>query len=176
WEREYGDGKWQKLDSTAQLGHYALIAGYVSHLFPEAPSIVDIGCGHGRLHQLLRRSPFASYVGLDLSSTAIEQAAASACAKSRFEVADFTTWNPGRAYDVIIFNESIYYAPDPIAQLVRYGAQLTDGGVMVLSMVQSSMNAGIARRIRRRFRTMHSSLIRNEHGETWEVSVIRPLP
>jgi hypothetical protein len=176
WESEYGAGKWRKLDSPAQLGHYAVIAGYVSYLFPEAPSIVDVGCGHGRLHQLLRRSSFASYVGLDLSATAIEEAAASACAKSRFEVADFTTWIPSRPCDVIIFNESIYYAPDPIAQLTRYGGQLTDGGVMVLSMVQSSMNAGIARRIRRCFRTMHSSVIRNEHGETWVVSVIRPLP
>ncbi len=175
WDREYSDGKWRKLDSAAQLGHYAVIAGYVSELFPAPPSIVDIGCGHGRLHQLLRRSPYRSYLGLDLSAEAIAQAAASfAVENARFEVADFTAWQPDARYDVIIFNESIYYAPDPLAQLARYAGSLNDGGVIVLSIVQSSMNAGIAQRIRKRYPAIHSSLIRNEAGETWEVSVIRP--
>lgn len=173
WDREYGDGKWRKLDSAEQLGHYAVIAGYVSELFPSPPSIVDIGCGHGRLHQFLRRSGYRDYLGLDLSAEAIAQAAASPCANARFEVADFTSWTPDGRYDVIIFNESIYYAIDPLAELARYAGCLTDGGVMVLSIVQSSMNAGIAQRIRKRFPALHSSLIRNEHGETWEVSVIR---
>ena len=58
WDGEYSDGKWRKLDSAAQLGHYALIAAYVSHLYPEAPRIADVGCGHGRLFQLLQRSGF----------------------------------------------------------------------------------------------------------------------
>jgi SAM-dependent methyltransferase len=174
WDREYCDGKWRKLDSTEQLGHYALIAAYVHQLFAASPpSIVDVGCGHGRLHQLLRRHPYRSYVGLDLSAAAIAEAAqATTCDKTRFEVADFTTWTPPSRHDVIIFNESIYYARDPIAQLERYAAHLNDGGVLVLSIVQSSMNAGIARRIRSRFPTLHCSTVRNEHGETWQVTVI----
>lgn len=173
WDREYGDGKWRKLDSAAQLGHYAVIAGYVSELFPSPPSIVDVGCGHGRLHRFLRRAGYREYIGLDLSAEAIAQAAASACANARFEVADFTSWKPDGRHDVIIFNESIYYAVDPLAELARYAAALSDGGVLVLSIVQSTMNAGIAQRIRKRFPALHSSLIRNEDGETWEVSVIR---
>ena len=173
WDSEYGAGKWRKLDSAAQVGHYAVIAGYVSQLFPSPPTIVDIGCGHGRLHQLLGRSHYRSYVGVDLSAAAIDQASPATCEKTRFEVGDFTTWSPDRRYDVIIFNESIYYAVDPLAQLARYAGYLNDGGVLVLSMVRSAMNAGIARKIRRRFVTMHSSVIRNEHGETWEVSVLR---
>ncbi|HEX9105478.1 MAG TPA: methyltransferase domain-containing protein, partial [Polyangia bacterium] len=173
WDREYGEGKWRKLDSAAQLGHYAVIAGYVSELFPTPPSIVDVGCGHGRLHRLLRRAGYRRYVGLDLSAAAIAEAAAAACDDARFEVADFTAWQPDGRYDVVIFNESIYYAPDPLAQLARYAGCLNEGGVLVLSIVQSSMNAGIAQRIRKRHPALHSSLIRNEDGETWEVSVIR---
>ncbi|MCU1276508.1 MAG: NodS family protein, partial [bacterium] len=159
--------------SAAQLGHYAIIAAYVGHLFPSAPSIVDVGCGHGRLFELLRRSGFRSYVGLDLSAEAIREATSLASDNVRFEVADFTTWQTDERYDVIIFNESIYYAPDPLQQLARYAAMLHDGGALVLSMVQSSMNAGIARRIAQRFDTLHSSVVRNEHGESWKVSVVR---
>jgi hypothetical protein len=175
WDREYGDGTWRLLDSTEQIGHYALIAAYVSQLFVSSPpSIVDVGCGHGRLYHFLRRSPYRNYVGLDLSATAIAEAAAtSSCENARFEVADFTTWKPAGRHDVIIFNESIYYARDPIAQLERYAEHLSNGGVFVLSIMQSSMNAGIARRIRNRFPILHCSTIRNEHGETWQVLVIR---
>lgn len=175
WDREYAAGKWRTLDSAAQIAHYAVIAGYVGHLFPTAPRILDVGCGHGRLQELLRRAPYASYVGLDLSPTAIATTQAAASPNTRFEVADFTTWRPEHPHDVIIFNESIYYARDPIAQLTQYAGYLAAGGVMVLSMVRSSMNAGIARRVRRHFETLHSSVIRNEHGDTWEVSVIRPI-
>lgn len=119
--------------------------------------------------------PYASYLGLDLSPTAIAQATSAASPNTRFEVADFTTWRSEHAHDVIVFNESIYYARDPIAQLARYAEYLADGGVMVVSMVRSSMNAGIARRVRRQFQILHSSVIRNERADTWEVSVIRPI-
>jgi trans-aconitate methyltransferase len=114
-------------------------------------------------------------LGLDLSPTAIAQATSAASPNTRFEIADFTTWRSEGAHDVIVFNESIYYARDPIAQLARYAEYLADGGVMVVSMVRSSMNAGIARRVRRQFEILHSSVIRNERADTWEVSVIRPI-
>jgi SAM-dependent methyltransferase len=173
WDAEYSDGKWRKLDSAAQLGHYALISGYVKHFFPAAPSIVDVGCGHGRLFQLLRQSGYRRYVGLDLSAEAIEEARSTACENARFEVTDFASWSSSERFDVIIFNESIYYATDPLQQLARYAGLLTKDGLIVLSIVQSAMNAGIARRIRRQFEVLHSSIVRNECGERWEVSVVR---
>lgn len=173
WDDEYAGGKWRKLDSAAQLGHYALIAGYVGHFFATPPSIVDVGCGHGRLYELLRRTPYRRYVGLDISPEAIRQAtAAFARDDTRFEVASFEAWRPDEPFDVVIFNESIYYAKDPVRELERWVELLAPGGMVVLSIVQSSMNAGVARRIRRRFAVAHLSRVRNELGETWEVSVI----
>jgi SAM-dependent methyltransferase len=176
WDDEYAGGKWRKLDSAAQLGHYALIAGYVAHFTQTPASIVDVGCGHGRLYELLRRAPYRRYVGLDISPEAIRQAtAAYGSDTTRFEVASFEEWHPDERFDVIIFNESIYYAKDPLRELERWVGLLSPDGIVVLSIVQSSMNAGVARRIRRRFAVSHLSRVRNERGETWEVSVI-PRP
>lgn len=173
WDDEYGGGKWRKLDEAPQLGHYAVIVGYVGHFFPDGARIVDVGCGHGRLFRMVSKLPYWRYVGIDLSAEAIRQTAPLSVECARFEVADFEQWSSPERHDVIIFNESIYYAKDPLTQLQRYAGMLEAGGLVILSMVRSSLNWGVARRIRRAFVTLHSSQVRNEHGECWEVSVLR---
>lgn len=175
WDEEYRDGRWDKLDSTAQLAHYAVIAGYVRHFYPDGARLLDVGCGHGALFRAVCHLPFASYLGLDLSEVAIAKAARAPDARARFEVADFEKWTPRSRFDVIVFNESIYYARQPVDELMRYAQALDGQGLLIVSVVRSSMNWAIGRAIRRRFAAVAATRVRNEQGESWDVLVLRPI-
>lgn len=170
-DAQYRAGYGQHLDSLAELAPCMVIAGYVQHLFA-APRVLDIGCGHGRLCRILGHFGFESYLGIDLSPEAIEQARAQRIEGARFEVGDLETWMPAQTFDVVVFQDSIYYASRPTAQLLRYSEALMAHGVVVVSMFRYSNNAMIWRRIDRSFRTVEATRIRNEKGE-WDVRILR---
>ena len=48
WDDQYRAGTWNYLESLDQLGHYAVIAGFVRRLSPSG-TILEMGCGNGLL-------------------------------------------------------------------------------------------------------------------------------
>jgi SAM-dependent methyltransferase len=173
WDAQFRSGHWKYLDSAAQVAHYAVIAGYVRQLF-EQPRILDVGCGHGRLYQLMQAVPHARYHGFDLSSVAIDWARTLADDRAVFSVGSFDDALEGQ-WDVIIFNESLYYAPRPIDVLRRYAAHLANGGRFVISMNgRKRRNHAIWRSAAITHETLFTSEIRNELGQRWDVRVLAP--
>ena len=54
--KQYQDGVWDFLDSTGEMPNYMVTVGYVQHFaksLKDAPRILDLGCGHGNLTELL---------------------------------------------------------------------------------------------------------------------------
>lgn len=149
-----------------------VIVGYTQHFHP-APAILDVGCGHGRLVELLERHPHSSYLGIDIAAEAVRQARSRASPRAEFVIADFERYAPASRYDVIVFNESLYYAPEPVALLERYAQALTPDGVMVVSMCHNWWQAPIWNAIARRFAVLHSTEVGNESRQRWRVSVLR---
>lgn len=172
WERQYRNGRWRYLDSASELAHYMVIVGYVQH-FHSAPAILDVGCGHGRLFQLIGRHPYGSYLGIDIAGEAVRQAREYAAPRAEFVVADFEQYVPSARFDVIVFNESLYYAPEPAPLLERYAGALSDNGVIVVSMCHNWWQAPIWDAVARRFAVLHSTELTNERRQTWRVKVIR---
>ena len=172
WEEEYRSGRWSYLDSASEVAHYMIIVGYVQQFSPN-PAILDVGCGHGRLFQLLHPYPYRSYLGIDHSAESIEQARSLVRPDARFERADFEEYVPTERYDVIIFNESIYYAPRPAELLRRYATALTSDGVMIVSMCQNRWQGPIWTRLASAAEVVHSTTVTNEQDLTWHVRVLR---
>lgn len=173
WEEEYRSGRWSYLDSAAEVAHYMVIVGYVQQFCPN-PSVLDVGCGHGRLFQLLHPYPYRSYLGIDHSAESIEKARSLVKPNARFERADFEEFVPRDRYDVIIFSESIYYAPRPAEVLSRYASALTSDGVMIVSMCQNRWQGPIWTRLASAAETVHSTAVTNEQDLTWHIRVLRP--
>jgi 2-polyprenyl-3-methyl-5-hydroxy-6-metoxy-1,4-benzoquinol methylase len=173
WEEQYRSGFWNYLNDASEIAHYMVIVGYVQH-FSANPTILDVGCGHGRLLQLLRPYPFKSYLGVDFSAEAIRRAQALASGGARFERVDFEDFVPAGRHDVIIFNESIYYAPRPEKLLRRYMTALTTDGVMIVSMCQNRWQGPIWTMLQSAAAIVHSTAVTSEKDLTWHVRVLRP--
>jgi hypothetical protein len=176
WDEQYRTGHWRYLDGAREAAHYEALVEQVRRA-PRARHVLDVGCGHGRLYRLLRESEpegMVRYVGLDVSREAIDQAKANAGADASFEVASFEDHVPQGPFDVVIFNESIYYARDPVAVLERYAAILSDEGQLIVSIRDLRKNHGIRAAIRAAFSVVASQPVLNEHKERWDVDVLRP--
>jgi len=172
WDADYRADRWSKLDGAPQLGHYAVIAAYVGHFFPDRPRILDVGCGHGRLLQLLKLRPFGAYLGFDLSEQAVRRAALDAPPNARFETGDMESWTSTEQFDVVLISDSLQYTRRPLEVLERYRALLAPEGRRIVCLAQGSLNWGIERELRRRFAVECSTLVRNEAGEAWDVKVL----
>jgi SAM-dependent methyltransferase len=73
-----------------------------------------------------------SLVGLDLADAAIRRAAERISARtSRAPMAERES---DERFDVIVFNECLYYFDDPVALVRKYERFLRDDGVFIVSM------------------------------------------
>ena len=169
-EQRYATGRWNYLGDVSEMHRYSVIAGCASYFRPGAIDVLDVGCGAGVL-QL--RLACARYVGVDLNASAIAQAKGREGPTVQFLCAPVEAYAvPGR-FDVIVFNESLYYMPDPLAILQRHLQHLKPGGIVVICMFQTYLARKIWQAIDRlpvEERTMVELV--NETGFTSVVKVL----
>jgi 2-polyprenyl-3-methyl-5-hydroxy-6-metoxy-1,4-benzoquinol methylase len=166
WDKQFQEGFWGKLESPGEMAHYAVIAGYLPYTC-ENPSILDIGCGQGHLAPHLLRSGADQYTGVDLSAKAIEIANSAARIKCQFTVGDFNVWRPAEVFDVIIFNESIYYAIDPREVLSAF--QPFARHAIIISMCEYANHATIWKKFEKTLKPSAHTRLENERGQVWQV-------
>ena len=133
WDGMYRDKEPDRYKRLEQFARYAVIEGYCKSL-PRPFSLLEVGCGAGILPSRLDPSLIACYVGLDVSSLALDEARITypngKYVHSYAE--DFSS--DANSFDVIIFNESIYYLHDLVTQFNRYLSFLTPGGHAIVSI------------------------------------------
>jgi SAM-dependent methyltransferase len=136
WDMEYSNGKWNFNDDTAGDCLYPYLEDYANN-----GSILDLGCGSGNTANELPSSAYSSYVGVDISETALEKArrrseSSGRLQKTKFLRGDFLKFEPQQRFDVILFRESLYHVPlgNVKATLDRYGKHLKKGGVFIVKI------------------------------------------
>ena len=134
WDYDYLRGTWKFLDSDQEDGRYRNIIAMMNEGCPVVPSILEMGCGEGVFPGKLKDFAFDSYTGIDFSDVAIRKAVSKRFGNAAFAVGNMNTWTTEEKFDVIIFNESIYYSDDPVAQLNRYSKWLTSRGRIIVSI------------------------------------------
>jgi 2-polyprenyl-3-methyl-5-hydroxy-6-metoxy-1,4-benzoquinol methylase len=72
--------------------------------------------------------------GVDWSNEAVELARQGDYERAVFIPASIDEGVPDGRYDAIVFNEVLYYLPQPLVTVERYARFLTDGGSMFVSM------------------------------------------
>jgi SAM-dependent methyltransferase len=168
WDQQFSAGAWSYLGSIDELAHHSVIAGYVSH-FGKPLSVLDVACGEGHLRRLLpRHSP---YLGVDWSAVAIEQARRQECDANCFVVADAESYVPDRAFDIIIFNECLYYFGSATGTLKRYVRHLKPDGCFIVSMYDAEGNQRIWHDIETNFTLRDRIRVSNSRGTAWQIAL-----
>jgi 2-polyprenyl-3-methyl-5-hydroxy-6-metoxy-1,4-benzoquinol methylase len=172
WDSQYQEGAWDHLFSLDELAHYMVIVGYARHLF-KAPKILDVGCGPGRLLELLTSLQFESYVGIDLSSEAIDKARSLGISNATFQVADFEEWTPKEEFNTVIFNESLCYARRPVDAVLRYTDLLKREGAAIVSLCRFGNHGIIWKNLEAQFSMVDSTTVENSKAQMWDIRVLQ---
>ncbi len=173
WEEQYRAGHWDFLRDLDELARYGVIAVFVQRL-ALGGAVLDVGCGEGLLADQLRPHGYRRYLGIDVSQAAIERAAARADESTTFVAGDAETAPPPAGpWDVVVFNESVYYFHQPLATLQRYEAVLAEGGAFVVSTFRSRRADAVVRSLLGRYRLLEATTVSNAGG-SWTVRVLAP--
>ena len=176
WEEQFAGGRWDYL--AEEEARYRALAELVARHRPRA-RVLDVGCGAGPLVPALREAGIASYLGLDVSETAVARARRLEDGSTGFLAVDAENWTTDERFDAVIFNESLYYFEDPLGGARRYASLLRlpegerAGGLIFLSMFSSRRALAILRELERRFATRERREVVGERG-TWHQVVLDP--
>jgi 2-polyprenyl-3-methyl-5-hydroxy-6-metoxy-1,4-benzoquinol methylase len=130
WNDDYGD--WQGLASYEdQRPRYQAIARIIREFHPEG-SVLDVGCGEGILANYL--SPAVRYTGIEPSAKALAAVSASKITCHHTTAEEFQSGE--ERWDIIIFNEMLYYSSDPEALLMKFANLLWPNGIIINSIYQ----------------------------------------
>jgi trans-aconitate methyltransferase len=126
------------LTCRAPLARTQRMAAIAAEVLPSGvDSILDLGCGTGRLTRMLARArPTARVVGLDVSAANIEAAKADPdqLANVRFECADYLTFDGG-PFDGIVTDGVLHLIPGGTDTLfAKLATDLTPGGTLICCM------------------------------------------
>ncbi|MDH3607027.1 MAG: methyltransferase domain-containing protein [Acidimicrobiia bacterium] len=111
-----------------QPGHDLLVR--IDHSSPR--SVVDLGCGTGRLtSELAIRWPDADVVGVDRSA---EMLASAPDTGVIFQLGDIETWTPTSPVDVLFANASLQWIPDHRTLFPNLVSTLAPGGTLAVQM------------------------------------------
>jgi SAM-dependent methyltransferase len=169
WDRQFAAGAWSYLGSLNELAHHSVVAGYVAHLGKPA-SVLDVGCGEGNLRRLLPHN--TRYLGTDWSVVAIKQARRREGDSTHFVVADAENYVPEQAFDIVIFNECLYYFRSAADTLNRYALHLKPGGHFIVSMYDTEGNQRIWQEIEANFTVLDRIRISNGNDTAWQIALL----
>lgn len=171
WEQQYQTGHWDYLRTLGELGRFSLVVGYIHELKPHA-SVLDVGCGEGLLFQRLQPRGCARYLGLDISAAAVARACE--VGGGPFICADAEEYTPTDTYDVIVFNESLYYFKKPLETVDLYLTRLAQRGIIIVSTFPKSRRGrSILRALKRKYVLLDETRI-SHASESWICSVLAP--
>ncbi len=178
WNYQYDKGLWDGLENLNELARFSVLAGYVQFMKPNNPAILEIGCGEGVLAQRIGGQHYGSFLGTDVADAAIERASSRfGDDKTSFEAVDMNDFESDQTFDIIIFNEAIYYLKPMVDKLVfQYAPLLKPDGLLIISM-NTGRHADSDEKweqIEKGFAVVDSTFVETDKNG-WKIKVLRPL-
>jgi SAM-dependent methyltransferase len=153
----YRSGRWDHLDKDHSKEVVKVVEKYANK-----GRILDMGCGPGILVSLLNAGSFEYYRGVDASSEAIALAQKRKSEKVHFETGDIQNYKCSDNFDLIVFDESLYYVPFFRYQILkRYARWLRPGGTFIVTVADPHRFKHMIKIIRKRFQTVEDRYFKN---------------
>jgi len=175
-DSEYAAGDWDHLTDVLERPRYGVIAAYCQHFAPGG-RLLDVGCGVGLLVPHIGADANVAYVGVDVSAQAVAAAEAGASGRVTFHVADIAGYSPAGRFDVVIFNEVLYYLHAPGEVFARYSRLLAPAGIMIVSHwdgIGRIKGGQLWRLVMRGQDMLAETRIVVDRDRSWTIRVLRP--
>jgi 2-polyprenyl-3-methyl-5-hydroxy-6-metoxy-1,4-benzoquinol methylase len=169
----YASGRLDWYRDISELARYSVVIGYC-HYFKPAGAILDIGCGEGILQERLAPYSYSRYVGVDFSKTAISRAADKQDEKTCFVMADINTYVTDEQFNIIIFNECLFYINDHLSLMKRYEDYLKDDGLFIVSACDHERVKKVWKIIEAVYPVGDEVHISHKPNLSWTVKVLMP--
>ena len=144
WDKEFSGTKWDFIDNTVGDCVYPYLEKYAHN-----GSILDLGCGPGNTANELSADVYQSYIGVDISESALAKAVKRTQENGRagtnsFVNSDFLGYHPTQEFNIILFRESMYHVPYGQIQaiLYKYSRYLKSDGVFIVRLYTRDMATG----------------------------------
>jgi 2-polyprenyl-6-hydroxyphenyl methylase/3-demethylubiquinone-9 3-methyltransferase len=144
WDKEFSGDKWNFIDDTASDCVYAHLEKHA-----RGGDILDLGCGPGNTANELAESAYTTYLGVDISESALAKGVRRThengrAGKNSFVCSDFLSYMPPREFDVILFRESMYHIPygSVMELLNKYSKYLKSNGVFIVRLYTGDFQTG----------------------------------
>lgn len=159
WDRDYAAGELEYYRRLIETARYGVLIGYLTGLGGPF-RLLDVGCGVGILRERLDAVPFAEYVGIDVSSVAVE------AARNRLTdpLTRFVQGDSPRGlgpFDVAVCNEMLYVVDEPARLLDEIAGELRTDGYLLVSMMRHRGERALWRMVERRFERLDAVECRN---------------
>lgn len=173
WNQEYQNQYAEKLER--ETIRYSSLASLIKR-WSCGTSVLDLGCGVGTMRKYL--SSTIRYIGVDTSEVALSQARH--LSGGVFVCDAIELYSPHELFDVILFNECLYYLKDPLAIIHRYSRFLKDNGILLASVYKpnpSHRSYGLLRSLTKELQKMsecvHSQIIVSPENMRWTLIVFK---
>lgn len=131
WDYKYRKGTWDYMGNEKK--RYDVIVNLIKESVIESPRILDLGCGYGALNQYLNVNDYSYLLGIDLSSNAIQRAKDKNYPNTHFQVADIHQFSTIQKFNIIIFNEVLYYLDNQSEIVARFSNYFIKNGFFIFS-------------------------------------------
>jgi SAM-dependent methyltransferase len=176
WESQYRTEGWKFLEHLNECSRYSIIIGYITKLKP-CGAIIDVGCGEGVLFKRFKPYGYSKYLGIEISQEALSKLTQYQDNNTIFIKADAETYEPAEDFDVIVFNEILYYFNDPIKAVNEYMPALKDDGIFIVSSYAASLRAiSILKKLKTIYPLLDETRITHRaSSKSWICSVFTPF-
>lgn len=173
---QYAEHQWAGLRALEDLPRYSIITGYIHFLYPGNDArILDLGCADGLLQERLLPAGYKYYLGVDISDLAIENARDKQNAKTRFVAGDLDNLAVEGQYDIVVYNESIYYLKDPVAAVKAAFGNMSSGSFLIISCFNRNgkEHSNLWGRLSEILNMVDMTKVNNRNGDSWSIHVYK---
>lgn len=177
WEQQFDSNTWDYLENKDEAAHYHVIVKLYNQ-YKNTSTVLDVGCGQGVLYKYLKNSsalPDSQYTGIDISKNAVENASRQ-FPGINFSQLDFDKSGINKKFDVIIFNETLYYFTRPLKTLERCTLQnLNPNGAFIISMCYFVGHEKIWEQLAKHYTIITEEEVVNDKGQSWKIKLVTPV-
>lgn len=171
WNYKYKKGTWDYMGKESL--RYLAIVSQIRETHFDKPKILDLGCGYGALNDYLNKEDYSAFSGVDFSSHAIKRATDSNYSNADFMVADIHQFVPQGSFDIIIFNEVLYYLENQMEIVSRFSTYLNPKGYFIFSFYGGRED--LVLELEKNYRLIHKESVTQSDSISWNVCLYQRL-